>query len=126
MLKEKTAKQKARSQLDAFEQNVIFGDVANSGQQSVAVNNGSVDQKFTLKNGDGIPTTNENVVNVLILERCFNGKINKQMGNLIDTVKKKIQNAILTSIDSFINAWIELAVKSKNGSSKRDVARITL
>ena len=40
-------------------------------------------------------------MNVKTLERCFNEKIDGQMGNIVDTVEDKFQNAILTAVDSF-------------------------
>ena len=35
------------------------------------------------------------------------------MGNIVDTVENRVQNAILTAIDSTITPKIELAIKSK-------------
>ena len=46
------------------------------------------------------------------------------MGNIVDTVEDKIQNAILTAIDSNITPRIELAIKSINASSGRDATSV--
>ena len=47
------------------------------------------------------------------------------MGNNVDTVEDRIQNAILTPIDSIFTPRIELSVMSKNASSGRDSANFT-
>ena len=44
------------------------------------------------------------------------------MGNIVDTVEDRIQNAILTAIDNIVTPKIELAIRSINASSGRDVA----
>ena len=42
------------------------------------------------------------------------------MDNIVDTVEDRIQNAILTAIDSINTPRIELATRSINASSRRD------
>ena len=59
------------------------------------------------------------------MERCLNEGIDREMGNIVDTVEDKIQNAILTAIDSIITPRIELAIWSKNASSGRDATSVT-
>ena len=39
------------------------------------------------------------------------------MGNVVDTVEDRIQNAILTATDSIITPKLELAIRSINASS---------
>ena len=68
---------------------------------------------------------NENVVNVKILERCFNERIEKEMSNIVDKVEDRIQNAILTAIENIVAPKTELAIRSKNASSGRDVTSVT-
>ena len=46
------------------------------------------------------------------------------MSNIVETVEDRIQNAILTSIDNIVAPKIELAIKSRNASSGRDVTRV--
>ena len=46
------------------------------------------------------------------------------MGNIVDTVEDKIQNAISTAIDSIVTPNIELAIRSKNASSGRDATSV--
>ena len=41
-------------------------------------------------------------MNVKTLERWFNERVDREMGNVVDTVEDSIQNAILTAIDSII------------------------
>ena len=43
------------------------------------------------------------------------------MSNIIDTVEDRIQNAILTALDKIVAPKIELAIRSINSSSGRDV-----
>ena len=47
------------------------------------------------------------------------------MGNIVDTVEDRIQNATLTAIDSIIAPKIELAIRSMNASSRRDATSVT-
>ena len=42
------------------------------------------------------------------------------MGNIVDTVEDKIQNAILTAIDSIVTPEIELAIRSVKAFSGQD------
>ena len=46
------------------------------------------------------------------------------MGNFVDTVEHKIQNAILTAIEN-ITPRIELAIRAINTSSGRDAVSVT-
>ena len=46
------------------------------------------------------------------------------MGNIVETVKDKIQNAVLTAIDSINTSKNELAIRSKNASSRRDSSSV--
>ena len=47
------------------------------------------------------------------------------MSNIIDTVEDRIQNAILTAIDNIVAPKIELAIRSINASSGRDVTSVS-
>ena len=67
----------------------------------------------------------EIAMSVKTLERCFNEKIDREMNNIIDTVEDRIQNAILTAIDNIVAPKIELAVRSINASSGRDVTSVS-
>ena len=58
----------------------------------------TVDPGFTVGNPDSNPTVNEVLVNARTLERFFNQKIDRETGNIVDTVKDRIKNAILTAI----------------------------
>ena len=59
------------------------------------------------------------------LERCFNERIDREMSNIVDTVEDRIQNAILTAFDNIVAPKIELAIRSINASSGRDVTSVT-
>ena len=41
------------------------------------------------------------------------------MGNIVDVVEDRIQNAVLTAIESNITPEVELAIRSLNASSRR-------
>ena len=47
------------------------------------------------------------------------------MSNILDTVENRIQNAILTAIDKIVAPKIELAIRSINASSGRDVTSVS-
>ena len=59
------------------------------------------------------------------LERCFNGRSDKEMSNIVDTVEHRIQNATLAAFVSFVAPKIELANTSINASSGRDATSVT-
>ena len=56
------------NQLDVFDQNVIFGDAAYNGKQTMLVKNGTVDREFTANTSGRISIANQNTVNVQTLE----------------------------------------------------------
>ena len=47
------------------------------------------------------------------------------MNKIVDTVEDRIQNAILTAIDNIVTPKIELAIRSINASSGRDVTSVS-
>ena len=47
------------------------------------------------------------------------------MSNIVDTFEGRIQNAILTAIDNIVALKIELAIRSINASSGRDMTNVT-
>ena len=88
-------------------------------------NKGTNDGDFTVSNSSNSTTVNEGAVNVKTLERCFNERIDREMSNIVDTVEDSIQNAILAAIDNIVALKIELAIRSINASSGRDVTSVT-
>ena len=89
------------------------------------VNEGTKDRDFTVSNSSNNTTVNESLMNVKTLERCFNDRIDREMSNFVDTVENRIQNAILTAIDNIVAPKIELAIRSINASSGRDVTSVS-
>ena len=120
--KKRQSNKRLLSQLDDFDQDMIIGNTANERQESVEVNEVINDRDFTVGTSNVSSLVNENVLNVKTLERCFNEKIDREMCNIVDTVEDRIQNAILTAIDNIVAPKIELAIRSVNASSGRDVA----
>ena len=112
-------------QLDNFDQDITIGNLMSNKRKDVTVNEGTVDQEVTVNNSGSISGANENLVNVKTLERRFNERIDKEMGNIVDNINDRIQNAILTAIDSVITPKIELAVRSINASSGQDATNVT-
>ena len=65
-------------------------------------------------------------MNVKTLERCLNERVDREMNTIVDTVEDRIQNAILTAIDNIVAPKIELAIRSINASSGRDVTSVSV
>ena len=89
------------------------------------VNEGIDDRDFTTDTSSSSTAINENIVIVKTLEKCFNERIDKEMSNIVDTVEERIQNATLTAIENIVAPKIELAIRSLNASSGRDVISVT-
>ena len=112
------------SQLDDFDQNVIIGNAASARQKNFVINEGTNDRIFTVGISSINTVINKNVGNVRTLEWCFNERSDRVVSNIIDTVEDRIQNANLTAIENFAPKT-ELAIRSINASSGRDVTNVT-
>ena len=123
--KKRQSNKRLLSQLDDFDQDVIIGNTTSERQENVVVNEGSNDQDFTVGTSNVSAVVNENALNVKTLERRFNERIDREMCNIVDTVEDRIQNAILTAIDNIVVPKIELAIRSINASSGRDVTSVS-
>ena len=123
--KKRQSNKRLLSQLDDFDQDMIIGNAASERQENVVVNEGTNDRDFTVINSSNNTAVNENVINVKILERCFNERIDREMNNIVDTIEDRIQNAILTAIDTVIAPKIGLAIRSINASSGRDATNVS-
>ena len=119
--KKRQSSRRLLSQLDDFDQDMIFGNAASERQENVVVSEGINDRDFTVSNSSNNAAVNESTVNVKTLERCFNERIDREMSNIVDTVEDRIQNAILAAIENIVTPKIELAIRSINASSGRDV-----
>ena len=122
--KRRQSNRKLLSQLDDFDRDVIIGNATNNSWENTMVNEGIADQECAVGKSDSGPAVKENVVNVKTLERCFNERTDREMGNNVDTVDERIQNAILTAVDGIITPKIELAIRSKNAPSGRDATSV--
>ena len=56
------------------------------------VNEGTGDEEYTVGDLENNLTANENAVNVKILKRCFNERIDREISNVGDTVEDGIQS----------------------------------
>ena len=123
--KKRQSSKRLLSQLDDFDQDVIIGNTTSERRENVLVNEGVDDQNFTGGTSNVSSIVNENALNVKTLERCFNERIDREMSNIVDTVEDRIQNAVLTAIDNIVTPKIELAIRSINASSGRDVTSVS-
>ena len=89
------------------------------------VNEDTNDRDFTVGTSSNNTAVSESTVNVETLEKCFNERIDREMGNFVNTVEDKIQNAFLTAIDNLVDPKNELVIRSLNASSGRDVTSVT-
>ena len=124
--KKRQSSRRLLSQLDDFDQDMIIGNATSERQENIVVNKGTNDRDFTVSTSGNNTAVNESTVNVKTLERCFNEKIDREMSNIVDTVEDRIQNAILTANDNIVAPKIELAVRSINASSGRDMTSLTV
>ena len=104
---------------------MIIGNAVRERQGNAVVNGGTNDRDFTVGISNDSSVANGNAVSVKTLKRCFNERIDREMSNIVDTVEDRIQNAILTAIDNIIAPKIELAIRSINASSGRDVTSVS-
>ena len=123
--KKRQTNKRLLSQLDDFDQDMIIGNAVSERQENVVVNEGTNDRDFTVSNSSNNAAVNESMMSVKTLERCFNERIDGEMSNIVDTVEDRIQNAILTAIENNVAPKIELAIRSINASSGRDVTSVT-
>ena len=124
--KERQSNRRLLSQLDDFDQDIIIGNTASDRQENTIVRESTGDRDFTVGASDNYLMANENTVNVKTLERCFIQRIDREMSKNDDTVEDRIQNAILTAIDSIVAPKIDLAIRSINASSGRDATSVTV
>ena len=100
-------------------------EIAIERQEIFIVDEGTNDRDFTAGTSGKILMATENTVNVKALERCNNENIDREISNSLETVEDKIENAILTAIDSIAAPKIKLAVRSTNASSGGDPTSVT-
>ena len=112
-------------QLDDFDQDMINGNAVSERQENTVVNEDTNDRDFTVGTSNNSSVVNWNAMSVKTLERCFNERIDREMSNIIDRVEDRIQTAILTAIDNIVAPKIEIAVRSMNASSGRDVTSVS-
>ena len=112
-------------QFDDFDQDINIGNTVSERQENIIVNEGTGGRDFTVGSSSNSLVTNENTVNVKTLERCFNKRIDRELRYIVDTVEYRIQNEILTAIDSIVATKIESAFRSMNASSGRDATSVT-
>ena len=123
--KRRQSNRRLLSQLDDSDQDMVIGNAASERQEDIVVNEGTNGQDFTVSTSSNNIAINESTVNVKTLERCFNERIDSEMSNIVDTVEESIQNTNLTAIDNIVAPRIELAIRSINASSGRDVTGVT-
>ena len=113
------------SQVDDFDQDMIIGNTTSERRENIVVNEGTNHQDLTVGTFSNNKANNENAMNAKTLERCFNERIDRERSNIVDTVENRIQNAIWNAIDNIVASKIELAIRSINASSGRDVISVS-
>ena len=78
------------SQINEFDQDIIIGNTMSDRQKNAAVNEGTGDQEFAVNNSGSNSAANEKLVNMKTSERCFNKGIDRENGNIVDTVEDRI------------------------------------
>ena len=123
--KKRQSSRRLHSQLDDIDRDMIIGNAVSEIQENAVVNKSTNDRDFTVGTSNIDSIINGNAMSVKTLERCFNEKIYREMSNIIDKVEDRIQNAILTAIDNILAPKIELAIRSINPFSGRDVTSVS-
>ena len=123
--KKRQSNRRLLNQIDDFHQDMVIGNAASERQGNVVVNEGTNDQDFTVGISSSNSVVNENAMNVKTLERCFDERIDRKMGNIVDTLEDRIHNANLTAIDNTVARKIELAIRSINSSSGQDAISVS-
>ena len=123
--KKRQSNRRLLSQLDDFDQDMIIGNAASERQKNTVVNEGTNNRDFTVGTSNDSLIVNGNAMSVKTLERCFNERIDREMSNIVDTVEGRMQNATLAAIDNIVSPKIEIAIRSINASSGRDVISVT-
>ena len=77
MEKKRQSTRRLVSQIDDFDQDVIFGNTMNIRQETTMVNGSSAGQGFTVGNSDKGVGVIEYVVKVKVLERCFDEELTR-------------------------------------------------
>ena len=122
--KKRQSHRRLLSQLDDFDQDIIFGNAARQSQENNVVNGDTIDPNFTVGTSSNNSAINENPMNVKTLEICSNEMIEREVSNIVDIVEDRLKNAILTAIDNIVAPEIELAIRSINAPSERNATNV--
>ena len=97
--KKRQSSRRLLNQLHDFDRDIIIGNAVSERQENAAVNEGTNDQNFTVGTSSSDSVVDGNAMSMKTLERCFNERIDREMGNIVDTVEDRIQNSSMqTSI----------------------------
>ena len=88
--------------MDDFDQDIIIDNASSERQENTVVIGGTNDRDFTFGSSSNNLVTNENTVRVETSERCFNGRIDSEMTNIVDTDEDRIQKATSTAFDTLL------------------------
>ena len=119
--KKRQSNRRLLSQLDDFDQDIIPGNAVREIQENHVVNEDSKDRGCTVSTSGNNYAVNESTMNAKTLQSCFNERIDKEMSNIVDRVENRIHCAFLTATDNIVSPKTELAIRSINASSARDV-----
>ena len=88
--KKRHSKRRLFSELDDFNQDFIVGNTMSDRQENATVKEVTADQAFTNNKSGSNSAIIEILASVKTLERCINERIDKQMGNFVDTAEDRI------------------------------------
>ena len=114
--KKRQSNRRLLSLLYDFDQDINLGNAVRESQENNVVDESTIDRDFTVITSSNNSALNENTMNMITLERCFNERIDREVSNIVDAVEHRIQNAFLTAIDNIVAPEIELAIRSINAS----------
>ena len=87
--KKRQSNRRLLSQLDDFDRNMIIGNTAGERQENFVADESTNDRGFTVGTSSRNSANNENAMNVKTLEMCFSERIDREMSNIVDAVKKR-------------------------------------
>ena len=88
--KKKQSMRRLLSQLDDSDRDNIIGNIVSDRHKNATINEGIGDQELTVDNSGINLAARENMVIVKILDRCFNERIDRERGSIVDDLEDRI------------------------------------
>ena len=117
--KKRQEKKRLLTQLSDSDSDFMIGQSNHEPQTESRTN--TVEENITPNKVNNPAQVNDSQVDVHTLEKNIAHKARSEVDNVMATVETRIQGAILIAIESLVIPMEELALKSVNPSSERDV-----